>query len=87
MSTRNADLGTVLTAAALLRVRRVADATPDPEFTGYDSEEEFLAKLGDRWVQQACAVQLITKDPQWTQQVLTAALNRAFRKVRDPGDS
>lgn len=82
MSARNSDLGTVLTAAALGRVKRVADATPDPEFTGYDSEEEFLAKLGDHWVQQACAVQQVTKDPQWTQQVLTDALNRAARKVR-----
>lgn len=87
MSARNADLGTVLTAAALGRVRRVAGTMPDPDrlYSATWTEDEALTALGDRWVEVACAVQLITKDPQHTQQVLTDALNRATREAhREP---
>lgn len=82
MSARNADLGTVLTAAALLRLKRVADATPELEAIGHPGDEEFLVKLGDLWVQAGCTVQQVTGNTQHTQQVLTDALNRAVREAR-----
>jgi hypothetical protein len=86
VTTRNIPIGVVLTPAALARLRRIADATPDldvrdgPAGTG----DEVLAELGDRWVELACEVQLITKDTQHTHDVLTDAVNRAVRQVRGP---
>ena len=81
---RNWEIETALTAAALLRVRRVAAATETPDFAdGPAGEDEALAGLGDLWVDAAVAIHLATKDPQRTQDVMAAALNRASRKVRE----
>jgi hypothetical protein len=81
---RNYDVGVVLTAAALLRVRRIAAATETPDFRdGPAGEDETLTGLGDLWVDAACAIHLATKDPQRTQDVMAAALNRASRKARE----
>jgi hypothetical protein len=78
------DIETALTAAALLRVRRIAAATETPDFRdGPAGEDETLTGLGDLWVDAACAIHLATKDPQRTQDVMAAALNRASRKARE----
>ena len=81
---RNFEIETALTAAALLRVRRVAAATETPDFRdGPVGEDEALAGLGDLWVEAAVAIHLATKDAQRTQDVMAAALNRAARKARE----
>jgi hypothetical protein len=81
---RNFDIGTALTAAALLRVRKIAAATETPDFRdGPPGEDEALAGLGDLWVDAAVAIHLATKDPQSTQDVMAAALNRKAREARD----
>lgn len=85
--TQNHDIGTALTAAALLRVRRIAAAVENPDFRDGPTagEDEALAGLGDLWVEAAVAIHLATKDTQRTQDVMAAALNRAARKARRDG--
>lgn len=82
---RNWDIGTALTAAALLRVRRSAAATETPDFRDGPaaSEDEVLAGLGDLWVEAAVAIHLATKDGQRTQDVMAAALNRKAREAQE----
>ena len=81
---RSWDIETALTAAALLRVRKIAAATETPDFRdGPIGEDEALAGLGDLWVDAAVAIHLATKDPQSTQDVMAAALNRKAREARE----